>query len=78
MQRNFSGVFWLICIGIVILYGFFITLGGYSPGELVVVSIVVAVLIVLLFIHFTRVRHALDERLELRREVNKLRERRGF
>lgn len=75
---NLSAIFWLICLGLVVLYGFFISLGGHSPGELVVVSIIVAVLVVLLLVHFARVRHALDERLELRRELNKIRERRGF
>jgi fatty acid desaturase len=76
--RTLSSVFWLICLGIVVLYVFFLALGAYSAGELVAVTILVGVLIVLLSIHFTHVRRHIDEHLELRRKVNAFRERRGF
>jgi fatty acid desaturase len=76
--RRLSGVFWLVCLGIVTLYVFFLALGAFSVGELVVVTIIVAALIVLCFIHFIRVRHHIEEHIELRRKVNAFRERRGF
>jgi hypothetical protein len=73
-----SGVFWAICVGVVGLYLFFLALGAYSVGELVVVTIVVGVLMVLLFIHFARVRRHIEDDLEFRRKVNAFRETRGF
>ena len=76
--RRFSGVFWALCVGVVGLYVFFLALGAYSAGELVVVTIVMAVLIVLLFVHFVRVRRHIDDDLEFRRKVNAFRETRGF
>lgn len=78
MLGNLSLLFWLICLGLVSLFAYLVALGALSPGEVVAVTIVVAVLIVLLGIHFIRVRRALDERVELRQQRNKLRERRGF
>ena len=41
-------------------------------------TIVMAVLIVLLFVHFVRVRRHIDDDLEFRRKVNAFRETRGF
>jgi uncharacterized membrane protein YciS (DUF1049 family) len=76
--RTLSSVFWLICVGVVVLYVFFLALGAYSVGELIAVTILVGVLIVLLTVHFTHVRRHIDENLELRRKVNAFRERRGF
>jgi fatty acid desaturase len=73
-----SGVFWAVCVGVVGLYVFFLALGAYSAGELIAVTIVMAVLVVLLFVHFARVRHHIDEDLEFRRKVNAFRETRGF
>jgi hypothetical protein len=73
-----SGVFWAVCVGIVGLYLFFLALGAYSVGELVAVTIAMGVLMVLLVVHFTRVRHHIEDDLEFRRKVNAFRERRGF
>jgi hypothetical protein len=73
-----SGVFWAVCVGVVGLYLFFLALGAYSVGELVVVTIAMGVLMVLLFVHFTRVRRHIDDDLEFRRKVNAFRETRGF
>jgi hypothetical protein len=75
---RFSGLFWALCVGVVGLYLFFLALGAYSVGELVVVTIVVGVLIVLLAVHFTRVRRHIEDDLEFRRKVNAFRETRGF
>jgi hypothetical protein len=73
-----SGVFWAVCVGVVGLYVFFLALGAYSVGELVVVTIAMAVLMVLLVVHFTRVRRHIEDDLEFRRKVNAFRETRGF
>jgi hypothetical protein len=73
-----SGVFWAVCVGVVGLYLFFLALGAYSVGELVVVTVVMAALIVLLAVHFVRVRHQIEDDLEFRRKVNAYRETRGF
>jgi hypothetical protein len=73
-----SGLFWAVCVGVVGLYLFFLALGAYSIGELVVVTIVVGVLMVLLFVHFARVRRHIEDDLEFRRKVNAFRETRGF
>jgi hypothetical protein len=73
-----SGVFWAICVGIVGLYVFFLALGAYSAGELIVVTVLMAALTMLLFIHFTRVRRHIDDDLAFRRKVNAFRETRGF
>jgi hypothetical protein len=73
-----SGIFWAICVGIVGLYVFFLALGAYSAGELIAVTVLMAALTVLLFIHFTRVRRHIDDDLQFRRKVNAFRETRGF
>jgi hypothetical protein len=73
-----SGVFWAVCVGVVGLYLFFLALGAYSVGELIAVTIAIGVLMVLLVIHFTRVRRHIEDDLELRRKVNAFRETRGF
>jgi hypothetical protein len=73
-----SGVFWAVCVGVVGLYLFLLALGAYSVGELVVVTVVMAALIVLLAVHFVRVRHQIEDDLEFRRKVNAYRETRGF
>jgi fatty acid desaturase len=73
-----SGVFWAVCVGVVGLYVFFLALGAYSVGELAVVTIAMGVLMVLLVVHFTRVRHHIEDDLEFRRKVNAFREKRGF
>jgi hypothetical protein len=75
---RFSGVFWAVCVGVVGLYVFFLALGAYSVGELAVVTIAMGVLMVLLVVHFTRVRHHIEDDLEFRRKVNAFREKRGF
>ena len=73
--------FWLVALGAVVLYVFFIALAAIPPGEIAGVSIAMAVLATLIAIHNLRVESELadpggDPRL--RRTLNRQRERRGF
>ncbi len=69
-----------LAAGLVVLFLFFAVLGAFSPTETIVVSIVAGVLAVIFAIHMYRVRHALTDHggTDLHRELNTLRERRGF
>ena len=75
-----SGVFWALCVGVVVLFAFFAALQAISPGEVWWLTVGVAILAVMCLVHFMRVRRALDEHEqdEFRRMVNAFRERRGF
>ena len=66
--------------GFVVLFLFFAVMGAFSPTETIVATIVAAVLAVAFAVHLYRVRHALTARggTDLHRELNTLRERRGF
>ena len=67
--------FWALALGIIAAYVFFLALGAYSVGEVVVVSIVVGVLLVAWVVHGLALRRQAGERgLALRGA----RERRGF
>ena len=66
--------------GLVVLFVFFAALGAFSPAETIVASIVAALLAVAFAVHAYRVRHALTDHggTDLHRQLNTLRERRGF
>ena len=73
--------FWLIAIGAVVLYVFFIVLAAIPPREVAGLSLVMGALAALVVIHNLRVESELadpggDPRL--RRSLNAQRERRGF
>jgi hypothetical protein len=73
--------FWLVALGVVVLYGFFVALAEIPPGQVAGVSAVVAVLAALVTIHNLRVSAEFadpggDPRV--RRALNRQRERRGF
>ncbi len=68
-------VFWMLALGIIAAYVFFLALGAYSVGEVVVVSIVVAVLLVAWVVHGLALRREAGERGVV---VRSARERRGF
>jgi hypothetical protein len=74
------GVFWVLCLGAVVLYAFFAVLGAFDPGEVMWLTIAVGVLGLACVIHFIRIRRALgDGRHEdLARRVHAMRETRGF
>ncbi len=82
-MRAFStglGIFWVLCLGAVVLYAFFAVLGAFDPGEVMWLTISVGILALLCMVHFWRIRHALDDGRhdELARSVHAMRERRGF
>jgi hypothetical protein len=73
--------FWLVAIGSVVLYGFFVLLATISPGQMAVVTVVVCALAALFTVRNLRVAAQLAARggdPQLRRSVNRIRERRGF
>lgn len=76
----FSRAFWILAIGVVALFAFFVLMGGFSPGDVIVLSAAVAGLIVAFVIHAIRVNHDLHEHGHeaLMHELHRMRERRGF
>jgi fatty acid desaturase len=71
---------WAACVGAVALFGFFAVLGGFSPSDVFWLTLIVAFLAALFVIHQLRVSHELSEHRddELVRQLQKIRERRGF
>ena len=73
--------FWVIVIGTVVLYGFFVILATISPGEVAAATAVVAALAVIFTLRNLRLAAQLADRggdPHLRRALNRIRERRGF
>jgi hypothetical protein len=73
--------FWIVVIGSVVLYGFFILLATIPPGQVVAVTSVVAGLAAVFTVRNVRLAAELADRggdPHLRRELNRIRERRGF
>jgi fatty acid desaturase len=71
---------WALCVGAVALFAFFAVLGGFSPGDVLWLTLIVAFLGVMFVIHQIRVSHKLHEHSgdAMTREVQRIRERRGF
>jgi len=75
-----SKVVWVVIIGVVGLYAFFILMGALSPADQVLITAGVVALAVALAVHLVRVRRSMREpghEAELR-ELHKMRETRGF
>jgi hypothetical protein len=73
--------FWLVAIGTVVLYVFFIVLTTISPDQVAAVTVVVGALAVVFTLRNVRVAAQLADRggdPQLRRSRNRIRERRGF
>jgi hypothetical protein len=73
--------FWLVVIGTVVLYAFFVILATIPPGEVAAVTAVVVALGAIFTLRNLRLAAELADRggdPQLRRAVNKMRERRGF
>ncbi|HSD23172.1 MAG TPA: hypothetical protein VLB79_02470 [Solirubrobacterales bacterium] len=73
--------FWLIAIATVVLYGFFVVVATISPRQIAAVTVVVGALAALFLFRNLRVAAQLADRggdPQLRRSVNRIRERRGF
>jgi membrane protein implicated in regulation of membrane protease activity len=67
--------FWVIALGLIGCYAFFVALGAFAPGDVAGLSIAVGILVVLWLVHAWAQRHRGDER---DRRLTSARERRGF
>ncbi len=73
--------FWVGAIGTVVLYLFFVVLATIPPGQVAAVSAVVGALAAIFTFRNLRVAAQLADRggdPQLRRSLNRIRERRGF
>jgi hypothetical protein len=68
--------FWVMALGAIACYAFFVLLGAWTPGDVVGVSIAVGVLVVLWIVHAWAQSHRRDEGRDPR--LSAARERRGF
>lgn len=71
-------VFWVLALGAIGLWGFFLLFGAFSPHDPAWLTAVMGVLAVLAAFHFAHVRKAMDEDRDLARRARMIRERRGF
>jgi hypothetical protein len=81
MIRHLRLSFWVVVIGTVVLYGFFVVLATIPPGEVAAVTAVVVVLTAIFTLRNLRMAAQLAHRggdPHLRRALNRMRERRGF
>lgn len=73
--------FWVLVIGAVVLYVFFVTLASISPTEVAGMTSVVAALAIVFTARNMRIASELADPggdPQLRRDLNHMRERRGF
>jgi hypothetical protein len=81
-MRVVLNTFWALCVGMVGLFAFFAVMGGFAPGDVLWLTLIIVALGALFVIHQMRVRHELsehdDQDDEMLRQVQKIRERRGF
>jgi fatty acid desaturase len=76
VARVVREAFWVIALGVIACYAFFVLLGAWNPGDVVGVSIAVGVLVVLWLIHGWAQSHRRAEARDPR--LTAARERRGF
>ena len=76
LARTIRDGFWVIALGAIGCYAFFVALGAIKPGEVAGLSIAVGVLLVLWLARAWSVSHL--ERLERDPRLAHARERRGF
>ena len=72
---------WLLALGAIVLYVFFVTLATIPPARVAGLTIVTLVLAALILVRNLRIASELSDRggdPRLRRALNKQRERRGF
>lgn len=73
--------FWLVVIGTVVLYVFFVVLATIPPEQVAAVSAVVGILAIVFTVRNLRLAAELASHggdPHLRRSINRIRERRGF
>ena len=66
--------FWVLALGLIAAYAFFLALGAFSPGDVLPVTIVTAVLVLLWLVHARLAGHPAGHDPRTRHA----RERRGF
>ena len=76
VARVVREAFWVIALGVIAAYAFFVLLGAWHPGDVVGVSIAVGVLVVLWIVHAWAQSHRRPEGRDPR--LTAARERRGF
>jgi membrane protein YdbS with pleckstrin-like domain len=76
VARIVREAFWVIALGVIACYAFFVALGAWHPGDVVGVSIAVGVLVVLWIVHAWSQSHRRAEARD--RRLTAARERRGF
>jgi fatty acid desaturase len=76
VARVVREAFWVIALGLIACYAFFVALGAYSPGDVAGMSIAVGVLVVLWLAHAWAESHRRAEGRDPR--LTAARERRGF
>ena len=75
MLATLTETFWVLVLAVVVLFAFFVALGAFQPGEVIVLTLVVLALALLWFVHAvwdSRHRDPHDP------SVVRARERRGF
>jgi heme exporter protein D len=79
LSRTLTGIM-IVFLGIIVVFSFFAALGSFSPGEVMWLTIGIAVLATALIVHSVLVRRQLSEHgnRDFMRPINRLRERRGF
>jgi hypothetical protein len=74
--RWIGEAFWVLALGVILVYGFFLLLGAIDPGDVVALSVVVGVLVVLYAARtWWQSRHPVEGRDQ---RLTSARERRGF
>jgi membrane protein DedA with SNARE-associated domain len=72
---SIGALLWVLVLGIVALYAFFVALGAFAPGDVIPLSALVAVLVVLYGRHAWREAHRPEGQDP---DLLRARERRGF
>jgi hypothetical protein len=75
-----GGIFWAVCLGVVVLFGFEAAIGGFNPGDTLWLTITIGLMALAFTVHAVRVGVFLRGARtgETLRVLNGLRERRGF
>jgi heme exporter protein D len=79
LSRTLTGII-IASVGVLVAFGFFALLGLFPPGDVIWLTIAMAVLAAAVLVHSLLVRHQLAKggRNEVARSINAMRERRGF
>ena len=80
LGAGLRGAFWILALGLVALWAFFLVMGATSIGDPLWVTLVMGALAIASIVHFVHVRRMLADHAhdDVARRVHMLRERRGF